>query len=324
MKKTRSAFIVTAIVILIALIAVIEKTDKLHNYVSAYKGVYSASDGNIISLYDYHGKEAFLENVNPISQFIKDCPLEVYVAIPPRKMDVLTDSLPDDFPHNDMLSLFNLANKEVTKAGGVYIDLLSELKGKSEFSGHLYFKTDHHWTSKGAYLAYKKIISAMKEEPLEENSFEISLFCEKYRGSDYTKSPNEDYDDIFLYYSKSYSDYEVTSVSFPYDSDENNVILEGMYLTDRVNSYDPYTVYFGGNTPYITVRKGDRDTLLIIRDSFASSLAPFLAEHFDLVMIDPRFYPDALKKLIERESVDKVLILENMGTFTENKIKFKY
>lgn len=313
----------SAIILLLSVMTV-EKTGKLHYYVKKYGGVYYADDGNIISLYDYHGKDAFKKNLDTVSAFAIDCPLDVFVAIPPRKMDALTSSLPKDFPHSDITALFTLAKGEVENNGGVYIDLLPVLSGKSEYAGELYFKTDHHWTSHGAYLAYREIVSAMGKTPLEESRFEISLFADKYRGSDYNKHPADEYDEILLYYSESYGDFQVTEVNFPYDSDENNVLLSGMYLEDRLTSFDPYTVYFGGNTPYITIKKGGRDTLLIIRDSFASALAPFLAEHFNVVMVDPRFYPSAIRTVIERESVDKVLILENMGSYTENTIKFKY
>ena len=324
MKKILIILITLILLALLTVLLITDKGDNLEDYVNSYNGVYQADDGNIISLYSYHGKEAFLENVAPISSFIENCPLDTYVVIPPRKMDALTDSLPKDLKLTEMKKLFKLAEKEIKKSGGTYIDLLEALEKKSEFAGHLYFKTDHHWTSKGAYLAYREIVNAMGETPLEEDAFEIKLGSDKYRGSDYTKSPNEDYDEIYLYYSKSYSDYEVTSVAFPYDSDENNLTLSGMYLEDKLTSWDPYTVYFGGNTPYVTITKGNRETLLIIRDSFASALAPFLAEHFNIVMIDPRFYPDSLSSLIKREGVDKVLIVENMGSLTENKVKFKY
>lgn len=324
MKIKRILFLTLSALILILSAVTVEKTGKLHYYVQKYGGVYYAEDGNIISLYDYHGKDAFKKNLDAVTDFAEECPLDVYVAIPPRKMDALTSSLPEDFPHSDMTSLFRMAEKEVKKSGGIYVDLHTLLAGKSEYAGQLYFKTDHHWTSLGAYLAYRDIISAMGRTPLEKDAFDVSLFSEEFRGSDYNKHNADEYDKILLYYSKSYDDLEVTEVKFPYDKSENNVTLSGMYLEERLNPLDLYSIYFGGNIPYVTIRKGSRDTLLIIRDSFASALAPLLAEHFDVVMVDPRFYPSSIESVIKRESVDLVLILENMGSYTENTVKFKY
>lgn len=296
--------------------------DQSEKTVERYGGIYIDENQNIISLYAYHGSKAFLENLWAVTELGQKADVPVYLAIPPRKMDVL--ELPDDIDTKSAKSLFTLAEKECAKNGVEYIDLLSVMSGEG-----LYFATDHHWTSHGAYLAYGQIIRAMDLLPLEEGEFERVTAHTKYRGSDYNKTDKSSeytvFDTIELYYSESYEDYSVTVVGYPYDSEKNNEKLEGIYCLSSLSSWDPYTVYFKGNTPYITVRKDEeRDTLLIIRDSFGSALAPFLAEHFDLVMIDPRFYPEKLSTAVERENVKAILVLENMGSFTENTIKFSY
>lgn len=323
MLVKRIVFLVLSLFVILSLAFVTAKdadVRRLHEITLEHSGVYLSEDGYIVSLYDFHGEEAFLKNLNAVTGFIENCPLDTYVAIPPRKMDALTSSLPEDFPFEPARRLFALAEDETEKKGGVYIDLLGVLLGKDG----TYFRTDHHWTSKGAYIAYREIVSAMGETPLEESEFEIKLFSDSYRGSDYSKKNADLYDSIYLYYTDNTDRFVTTVVSHPYDSSENNEESR-IYLEERKSSYDPYTVYFGGNTPYITVRlDGERQTLLVVRDSFASALAPFLAEHFDLVLIDPRFYPDRLSTLIEREGVDRVLVLENMGSYTENTIKFIY
>lgn len=289
--------------------------------VAKYGGLYIDGDGSIISLYAYHGREAFLKNLNEITD-LGDCGLPVYLAIPPMKMDVM--ELPEDIDVTPYRELFSLAEEECQRNGVGYIDLLSVMAGDG-----LYFSTDHHWTSRGAYLAYREIAAAMGWTPADEESFRIETAHEKYRGSDWGKSDKAEeytvYDTIDLYYSEDYGDYVTTIVSHPYDTDENNRVIGGMYSMEKLESWDPYTVYFEGNTPYITVRNGEeRETLMIVRDSFASALAPFLALHCDIVMIDPRFYPERLSKAVEREDVSAILVLENMGSFTENNIKIKY
>lgn len=289
---------------------------------TAAHGGLCLSGDSIVSLYPYHGRKPFLENMKAVTDMGEACPLPVYLAVPPRKMDVA--EIPEDIDGELFKDLFRLAEEECEKAGVTYIDLTEVLTDES-----LYFATDHHWTSKGAYLAYRSIISAMGGTPIDENVFERVTAHTKYRGSDYNKSgKSPDYtvfDTIELYYPDNYTELVATIVNYPYDSFENNIVIGGMYCMDSLNSWDPYTVYFKGNTPYVTVRNGeDRETLMIVRDSFASALAPFLAVHYDIVMIDPRFYPEKLSKVVEREKVSLVLILENMGSFTENTIKFAY
>ncbi len=299
--------------------ALVLKSEKA---VEKYGGIYIDANKNIISLYPYHGKDAFLQNVSAVTRLAEGCDLPVYLAIPPRKMDVL--EIPEDIDTETAGALFGLAEKECKKNGVTYIDLLSVMQGDG-----LYFATDHHWTSKGAYLAYRKIISSLGKVPVDEEDFTVETVCTSYRGSDYNKTDKTSeytvYDTIELYFSKDYSEYVTTIVGYPYDSVENNEVIGGMYHMESLNSWDPYTVYFKGNTPYITIRNGkERKTLMLVRDSFASALAPFLAIHYDIVMIDPRFYPERLSKVVERESVSLILVLENMGSFTENTIKFTY
>ena len=295
---------------------------KSEEAVAKYNGLYIREDGTIISLYPYHGKDAFLKNMEKVNELGDDSPLPVYLAIPPRKMDVL--EIPEDIDQAPSNALFELAKSECLQHNVVYIDVLSVMKGEN-----LYFSTDHHWTSRGAYLAYCEIIRKMGEEPVTESEFTIEIASEKYRGSDYGKTDKSPeytlFDTIELYYTDDYESYVTTIVEPPYDSEENNVILGGMYDLEAAKSWDPYRVYFRGNTPYITIRKAEeRETLLVVRDSFASALAPFLALHFDIVMVDPRFCPERLSKIAEREKASAILVLENMGTFTENTIKFKY
>ncbi len=318
MLVKRIVYLTLSLAVILSLVLLTSKEGdvrRLNSIVEENGGVYLSEDGYIVSLYEFHGEKAFLKNMNTVIAFLESCPLDTYVAIPPRKMDTLTASLPEGFPLEPAKRLFSLAERETEKNGGEYIDLYKALLSESD----TYFRTDHHWTSKGAYIAYREIISAMGEEPLDESEFEIRLFTDGYRGSDYSKKNADIYDSIYLYYSDNTERFVTTVIS------NKTSETSRMYLEEKKSSYDPYTVYFGGNTPYITVRlEGERQTLLVVRDSFASALAPFLAEHFDLVLIDPRFYPNRLSTLVEKEGVDKVLILENMGSYTENTIKFIY
>ncbi len=319
----RIVYIIVSVLLLAFCIASSQSDDRLigksEEAAKKYGGLYT--DGkNIISVYAYHGKQNFLDNLDAVTRLASESEVPVYVAIPPRKMDVIT--LPDDIDTAPHLALFDLAQSNCTKAGAQYIDLLTVLKGSG-----LYFSSDHHWTSRGAFLAYEKIAEALGAEPHAESYFTVETVHTSYRGSDWGKSDKtlEIYDSIELYYSPDYTDYTATIVNYPFDSDEGNEIIGGMYHIDSLTSWDPYTVYLTGNKPYITIRNGeDRETLLIVRDSFASALAPFLALHFDIVMIDPRFYPDRLSSLVEREGIGKILVLENMGSFTENTVKFSY
>lgn len=309
--------IVLSVILLNGEDRLIEESEK---QVAKYGGIYFDDEGNIISLYAYHGKEAFLKNMASVTALGKKSTIPVYLAIPPRKMDVL--EIPDDINLAPSRALFDLAKKECERSGVEYIDLLGVLEGED-----YYFATDNHWSSKGAYIAYCEIIRAMGHEPIAESEFTIDDSFDTYRGNDYWKTKPKDYDvydTIELYYPEVYGQYKTVLVGYPYDSDEGNEEIE-LFDIPSLHSDYPYGVYFKGNAPYVTIRNGEeRETLLVIRDSFASALAPLLVNHYDIVLIDPRFCADFISKIAEREGASVILVLENMGSYTENTVKFAY
>lgn len=292
----------------------------LDEAVEKYDGVFEANDGTLISLYAHHEESAYTDDYKAIGDFSDKCTVPVYVAFPPRKMDALTTLLPSDFPIGHSEYLYRLAEKTLSKSSAVYIDLYSALSS----SEGTYFMTDHHWTHKGAYLAYAEIVSAMGKTPFDEEYFKTELLIEDFKGSDHSKKPESNLTETVI---GAYPDgkFTVENVTYPYGSDENNTVIEGFFDYSKLKSYEPYAVYLGGNNPYVRVRgEGERDCLVILRDSFANALAPYLASHFDLVLVDPRFYPDGISGVVERENASAVLVLENMGSVTESEIKIKW
>jgi len=292
----------------------------LDEAVEKYDGVFEANDGTLISLYAHHEESAYTDDYKAIGDFSDKCTVPVYVAFPPRKMDALTTLLPSDFPIGHSEYLYRLAEKTLAKSSAVYIDLYSALCG----SEGTYFMTDHHWTHKGAYLAYEKIVSAMGKTPYQKVWFETELLIEDFKGSDHTKRPeSEALDSVTGAYPK--GNFTVENVAYPYDTSENNTVIEGFFDYSRLGSYEPYAVLLGGNNPYVRVKgEGERECLVVLRDSFANAIAPYLAAHFDLVLVDPRFYPDGISGVVERENAVAVLVLENMGSITESEIKIKW
>jgi len=296
-----------------------EVLEKLDRYVEENGGVLETEEA-LISLYAHRESEKYQEDYDTVKAFAEVCDLPVYVAFPPRKMDALTGVLPEDFPFEHSEYLYRLADK--TLSGKCeYVDLYSALKGMED----TYFKTDHHWTHTGAWIAYREIASVMGLDPIPLDDFERVELLAQFRGSDFTKKPTSElWDCIAGVVPKGKFVTEI--VNFPYDSEENNVLFDGFYDTSKLKTNEPYAVFLGGNNPYIRVRKTgeSRDTIVVVRDSFANALTPFLACHFDVVLIDPRFYPTGISKVAEAENASAVLILENMGSITESDLKFKW
>ena len=99
--------------------------------------------------------------------------------------------------------------------------------------------------------------------------------------------------------------------------------LDGLYDLSALDTHDKYSVFLGGTNTHIRVsapQAPEAKTLLVIKDSFSQSLAPFLARHFHLILIDPRTYStqnEAILSLAEREEAVAVLLLYGVDTLLE-------
>ena len=98
--------------------------------------------------------------------------------------------------------------------------------------------------------------------------------------------------------------------------------MEGLYSYSYLEKKDKYSVFLDGTHDVVTITKEgeDRPTLLLLKDSFANSLAPFLAQHFDLVLLNLSSTRNDYTNLSERVAeygADRALLvytLENVIT----------
>jgi hypothetical protein len=100
---------------------------------------------------------------------------------------------------------------------------------------------------------------------------------------------------------------------------DSETVMDGFYDRSYLEKTDKYSSFISGNHAYVTVEKNgeeDRERLMLVKDSFGHSLAPFLAYHFDLEIIDLRYYKSSAAALAEESGCDRVLIINNMDSLT--------
>ncbi len=241
------------------------------------------------------------ENLNIISEFSNSTDIAVTIAALPRTADVFSEYLPESYPKADDYKLwedFNKSAEQLKFNSAQLYDILCE--------SNAYYRTDHHYTTQGAYLTYKSLGTALGYTPMDEAFFSIETVTDEFCGTAMRTSG--------FYLAKKD---EITL--FRYENDlDYTVVADGeqikLYDFSNLDTTDKYAVFLGGNHARvdITGNSADRQRLLIIRDSFADSIAPFLALHFDLTMIDLRYYSDSVYNIIEQEGIDAVLILESI------------
>ena len=182
---------------------------------------------------------------------------------------------------------------------------------KEKDNYQLYYKTDHHWTSYGAYFGYKEFSIINNINHIDISNYHIETITNEFKGSTYSKvvdpfSKNENID-LFTY--KDYN-LEVDYVL-------SNKKTTSIYNFDYLNKKDKYALFLDNNHPLITITNNDinSDNILIIKDSYANSIVPFLVNHYHKIhIIDPRYYKKSITKYIEENNIENVLIMYNVGT----------
>lgn len=241
------------------------------------------------------------ENLNSISKLSSATNKPVVIAPLPRTVDVYKSLLPKSYPYENevkiwqgLLSKNNIPNVKT-------LDLCDALDTNGS-----YYKTDHHYTTKGAYITYCALGEELGFTPKGEDFFKVETVTTEFCGTAMRSSGFyfAKKDEIKLYRYENDTEYTVVA-------DEKEISL---YDFDKLNTVDKYAVFLGGNHARVDITSGEqgRKKLLIIRDSFADSIAPFFALHYDLTLIDLRYYTDSIKQLIETEGIDKVLVLQSI------------
>lgn len=289
-------------------------------------GVILGKDGYLIARQEYtEDNRADLEqNLRSVRLFAKrmeESGIPFTFAVVPRSIDINTSRLPAIYDATNANTVWSWL-KDGCEQNGLTVYTLSEpLRTAAEQSMDVWYKTDHHWTALGAYYAYVALANTLDYEPYPLDDFKAVTVCEHFYGTTHASSgmhwvPDEDL--TLMRYEG--DDHFVTEII----GAKETVTLQGLYDMSALQTHDEYSVFLGGTNAHIRVTDQDRPdlpTLVLLKDSFSQSLAPFLARHFQLILIDPRtFTPDRLSSLYDKVceyEPDQVLLLYGIATLCE-------
>lgn len=281
-------------------------------------GIYHCDDGYLIN--DPPATDRLNINIDVIAEFANKVKLPSTMVLAPSTGYVVNDVLPNDHIvyHDD--ELFKDVATTLNSNGVAFVDVREDFKKAYADSTQVYYKTDHHWTSEGAYIAYTELADKLGFTANTKDQYEITTHSGFYgttyssSGYWYTKP-----DDIQIWDCNHHS----TKVSIT----DNGVTkyYKSMFFTDHLSEDDKYPVFLDGNHPYTVIKNNSMklsgDKLLIIKDSFAHSLVPFLVDHFEeIVMIDMRYYKQSVSELIANSDFDQMLFvysIDNLGSDTD-------
>lgn len=281
------------------------------------KGVYLCEGETLVEGYEAPDKQQLDINIAAVKSLAEKAGVPVYLALVPGIAESRAGILPKNAPNDSQKDVIDYCYE---RSGAINVDMLSAMTAHAD--EYIYYRTDHHWTSLGAYYGYVSLMEAMGKAPPPLSAYERETVSEEFYGTVYSKSGiswiSPDSIEIFVPQDK------MTEV-FNYPKDEP--VASNMYNFDFLSKKDKYSMFMGGNTPLITVKtkNADSPSLLVIRDSYMDSLTPFLQNNFSKIHImDLRYYKTKLmdstvSDYIAENDIDEVLIcysVYNFGTDT--------
>lgn len=276
-------------------------------------GVYFGADGYLLEKYteqEIDWKQA-KRNLKRLSKFLAAYP-QAQVMFVPTKSDVLSEKLPPFAGTGAEARFWEMAEAYI--APKQRIDVADILRAHD--SEYIYYRTDHHWTTLGAYYAYTAWAEKMGIAPLRPEQFTVTQVSDSFLGTTYAKvRTGGRADSISLYEAKNRPAYAIDYNMGEFQSDS-------LYDMECLSGDDPYSVFLGGNQALVDIRSDAQEngkTLLLVKDSFGNCFVPFAALHYArTVVLDMRNVNIPVGKLLQAYPADDILILYNDMQFMES------
>ncbi len=294
----------------------------MRSFFKGFNAYYNLSFGNTADSDFYFAKDGFIitkpynvdrlnTNIKVINSFGED--MSVTVGIVPSAGYVLEDKLPQNHISYSDSEVYAKLKAELGESI-TYCDLEKVMKELYEGGEVPYYKTDHHWTTPAAFEAYKTVATVMGKTPAEESGFNKTPY-ENFYGTTYSSSGYflSDPDTLEVWESK-----EEKAVTVEIYEGGEVTAYGSMYFLEHLKEPDMYPVFLDGNHSLVKIKNPEAEggKLLVVKDSYAHALVPFLAENYsEIVMIDLRYYKENVSHLCEREGITDALVLYSISNF---------
>ena len=237
---------------------------------------------------------------------------DVHVMMVPTKSWVLREKLPAFAPHYKEQKFYDALQQKLEKED-VLISVEPVLDAHKE--EEIYYRTDHHWTTLGAWYAYEQYTKAVGGDlQRAQGKKKFRCISKDFYGTTYAK----------INYARQADKIEIyepaDKLRVVYNMGEKKT--KTLYDFSFLKTADQYSVFTGGNQAVLEITGGIKNgkKLLLIKDSFANSILPFLAEDYEkLVVVDLRQLNVSGDRLLEMFSPTDILILYNSAQFAQDK-----
>ncbi len=280
-------------------------------------GIYKGKDGYLFEKFvqpDYEKLEKYIGAINGFAGKHPDVDMTFLLA--PTSVGLYPERLPWLAPFYPQHKVNDFVGNHLDK-GITYLDGFHFLRPHASES--IYYRTDHHWTTYGAYLAYVAYAKEQGWQPLAQDDFSIEQVSNSFLGSYHTRGQFQGLlpDTIEAYFPRK----PVATEVFIADTDET---WTTMYDESFLGKKDQYSYFLGGVHALMTITSDldaqqiEQDKLLIIKDSYAHNVIPFLTNHIpEIHVIDIRYYNGSVSDYMADNGIEDVLYVFNTSTFVE-------
>ncbi len=252
------------------------------------------------------------KNLAAVQSLSRRYPGKVNFMLVPSASTVYPENLPAGAPQIDEEAQLDAARWAVPE--GRFIEVLPALTAHKD--EYLYYRTDHHWTTLGAYYAYEQFCKELGLTPFDRSAHTEET-AEDFYGTHYSKARtwNAEPDTITWYdLPNALTIWNVTGPGQPTDG-----TVTGLYDTEKLSVYDKYAMFLHGNNGLSRVEGSGTGKILVIKDSYANSFVPYLTANYAAIdVVDFRNYNYGLDQLIADNDYDQILVLYSYASFTSD------
>ena len=281
------------------------------------KDIYFAEDDYLIEKHtDSFTSDIAELNIRVISQFAEQY-LDTFGSehmtfmVVPNAVKVLEEKLPAyASPYDEGVYLEQIA---VSLPEGTWFDAGEVLEEHD--SEEIFYRTDHHWTTKAAFYVYQQWAKEQGLTVPTEADYNIETATEEFAGTIQSKLGIDTQKDTIELYK------QVEDIFYTVQKNGTGDVVYDLYEESALDTKSKYDVFFGGNQARVTLKTKENNgrKILVIKDSYAHCFVPFLLSEFEEIeMIDIRYYNQKISELIADGGYTDLLFLYNASGFAED------
>ncbi len=281
---------------------------------SKENNTYIGKDGYLFDEPTEADKEKLTALINAVNGFSEEnYSMDMCFALVPNSTYIYADKLPEYVKFKNQKSqiakFYSLLNEEIS-----VVDTVTPLAKAAE-EHQVFYRTDHHWTARGALSVFLNIADALGIDANAED-YEFYTVSDSFKGTLSSKVMScTSRDSIEICTPKD------DSVEFFIDFGLEKEKSATFFFRDKLDTKNQYEVFLGGNYSKLTVTTSltNNRKLIVIKDSYANCLIPLLTPYFaKITVLDPRYMTESVESVLEEDDYTDALFLYNVNTLLQD------